>query len=299
MASLVEELQRDALNPGVKVSDLLRKAKTIAIKLDLPELEAWVENELNGYPPGDVPKYRVLVGQVKGQNPFHGWQSVIFPDNDTQEAFSKRHVFQKVAELESVIANSGKGGELQIPLTAKAKQLLMRATGFDEDFTIMVNASAVDGILDAVRNALLEWALKLEKSGIKGSGVSFSSDERKKAHEAQAVYNIGTIGTFTGNMGSGSGNFTVEGNIVNADSKGAIEGLIGRIRSNEAQLGLEPPSAKELDKALDGLQHEIQRPDPRANRVREFLGSIRNIAEGAVGSLVAQGILYEISKLMA
>jgi len=41
MSSLVDELQRDALNPGVGVSDLLRKAKTIAVKLDLPALAAW------------------------------------------------------------------------------------------------------------------------------------------------------------------------------------------------------------------------------------------------------------------
>ncbi len=39
MSSLVEELQRDALDHRVRLSDLLRKAKTIAVKLDLPELE--------------------------------------------------------------------------------------------------------------------------------------------------------------------------------------------------------------------------------------------------------------------
>ena len=39
MPSLVEELQRDALNANAKVSDLLRKAKAIAVKLELPELE--------------------------------------------------------------------------------------------------------------------------------------------------------------------------------------------------------------------------------------------------------------------
>jgi hypothetical protein len=49
MASLIEELQHDALNSNVRVGDLLRKAKIIAVKLDLPEFEKWVENELNGY----------------------------------------------------------------------------------------------------------------------------------------------------------------------------------------------------------------------------------------------------------
>lgn len=294
---LVEELQRDALNANVKVSDLLRKAKAIAVKLELPELEEWVEHELNGYPEGNVPEYRVIVGQVKGRNPFHGWQPVIFGDRQTEEAYSKRRVYQRVAELENAVALSN-GGELTIPFTSKAIQLLRDATGFDFDFTLMVNGSNVVGLLDAVRNALLEWSLRLEKSGVKGEGMSFSEDERKKAHDAQAVYNIGTIETFTGNMGSGSGNFSVEGNTVNVMSKAAIESLVRRIRDNEAQLGLEPEAAQELHQALDGLQTEIKAAQPSAKRINGLLTSVRGIAEKAAGSLVAQGILYELGKLM-
>ena len=176
--------------------------------------------------------------------------------------------------------------------------MLRAATGFDFDFTVVIPPSALAGILDAVRNALLEWALKLEKSGVRGEGMSFSPDERKRAHEAQAVYNIGTIQTFTGNMGSGSGNFSVQANVVNADSKAVIQELIGRIRSNESQLGLESGSAEKLNQALDGLEDEIEVKKPSAERIRDFLASIRNIAEGAVGSLAAQGILYELAKLM-
>jgi hypothetical protein len=297
MPSLVEELQRDALNANPKVSDLLRKAKAIAVKLELPELEEWVEHELNGYPEGNVPEYRVIVGQVKGRNPFHGWQPVIFGSREIEEAYSKRRVYQRVAELENAVALSS-GGELTIPFTSHAIQLLRDATGFDFDFTLMVNGSHVVGLLDAVRNTLLEWSLRLEKSGVKGEGMSFSDDERKKAHETQAVYNIGTIQTFTGNMGSGSGNFSVEGNTVNVMSKAAIESLIHKIRDNEAQLGLEPESTRELHQALDGLQTEIKATQPSAKRINGFLASVRGIAEKAAGSLVALGILYELGKLM-
>jgi hypothetical protein len=297
MASLIEELQRDALNSNIQVGNLLRKAKTIAVKLDLPDFEKWVENELNGYPSGDVPDYRIIIGQVKAHNQFHGWLPVIFPDDKIEQAVSKQRISDSVAELESLIANSGKRG-LMISLTSELKKLLMEFFRFNGDFTIVVSASTIEGVLDAVRNALLEWALKLEKSGIRGEGVSFSSDERMKAHDPQVIYNIGSIQTLTGNIGSGSGNFTVEGNIINADSRAAIEALIGLIRSNEAQLGLALPSAQELNQILEDLQREIKHRKPSASRVREFLTSIRNIAEGAVGSLAAQGILYELSKLM-
>ncbi|MDE3062421.1 MAG: hypothetical protein KGJ51_05120 [Acidobacteriota bacterium] len=297
MSSLVEELQRDALDANAKVSNLLRKAKTIAVKLELPELEQWVEHELNGYPDGDVPDYRVIVGQVKGWNPFHGWQPVIFGDRKTEETYSRRRIHQKIAELENAVEKAN-GGTLTIPFNSYGIQLLRDKTGFDSDFTLMVNGSHVVGLLEAVRNALLEWALKLEKSGIRGQGMSFSADERKKAHEAQAVYNIGMIETFTGNMGSGSGNFSVEGNTVNVMPKAAIESLVRKIRDNETQLGLEPESTLELHQALDGLQTEIEATQPSAKRINGFLASIRGIAEKAAGSLVAQGILYELGKLM-
>jgi hypothetical protein len=163
----------------------------------------------------------------------------------------------------------------------------------------MVPASAAVGILDAVRNALLEWALKLEKSGVRGEGMSFSADDRKKAHETHATYNIGTIQTFTGNMGSGSGNFSVDGNTINADAKAAILELARQIRENEGGLALSKVKRKELDVVLSGLNDEMGSPQPSSTKVQGFLASIRTIAEGAVGSLAAQGILYELSKLMS
>jgi hypothetical protein len=299
MSSLVEELQRDALNHLVRLSDVLRKAKTIAVKLDLPDLEKWVENELNGYQSGaDVPDYRVIIGQVQGFNPYHGWRPVQFNDTVTEQKFTKRHITSQVAELESLVAKSS-DGQLQVPLSAEAQHLLRSVTGFDFEFITAMSASEVVGILDAVRNALLDWSLKLEKLGVKGEGMSFSDDERKRVHETQAIYNIGTIGTFTGNMGSGSGNFIVKGNTVNAESKAAIEALVSKIRDNEAQLGLVPVSAHELHQTLDGIRNEMKNPKASASRINGFLTSIRTIAEGAAGSLAAQGILYELSKLIS
>ena len=298
MPSLVEELQRGALDNSVRLSDLLRKAKTIAVKLDLPELEKWVSDELNGYRSGsDVPDYRVVIGKVQGRNPYHGWQSVHFSDTKTEEKFSKRQITSQIAELESLVAKSS-DGQLQVPLSAEAQNLLRDVTGFQFEFTTAMSPVDVVGILDAVRNALLDWSLKLEKLGVKGEGMSFSDDERKRAHETQAVYNIGTIETFTGNMGSGSGNFSVEGNTVNVTSRAAIESFVGKIRDNEAQLGLEPDSARELKQALDGLQTEIEKAQPSSTRIDGFLASVRGIAEKAAGSLVAQGILYELGKLL-
>jgi len=89
MMSLVQQLQADALKPSVNVDTLLRRAKVIAVKLDLPELLTWVERELNGYQVGDeVPTYRQLTGQLRGFNPNYGWQLLIFSSPTDQEIVS-------------------------------------------------------------------------------------------------------------------------------------------------------------------------------------------------------------------
>ena len=99
-------------------------------------------------------------------------------------------------------------------------------------------------------------------------------------------------------MGSGSATFTAEVNTINGESKAAIERLIERIRSCEAQIGLERESAQKLKETLAALEQEIKKGKPSGSSVTEFLASIRNIAVGAGGRLVAQGILYELAKLM-
>jgi Tfp pilus assembly protein FimT len=49
MASLVQELEQDAYNSATSLSNMLRKAKAVAVKLQLQEPIEWVEAELNGY----------------------------------------------------------------------------------------------------------------------------------------------------------------------------------------------------------------------------------------------------------
>ena len=58
MASLVQELEQEAYDSKASLSNMLRKAKAVAVKLQLEQPIAWVEAELNGYGAGEVPDYR-------------------------------------------------------------------------------------------------------------------------------------------------------------------------------------------------------------------------------------------------
>ncbi|MBP8233479.1 MAG: hypothetical protein KAY22_14335 [Rhizorhabdus sp.] len=73
MAGSVEEIQAQALDPNVKVSDLLRRVKLAAVKLQLEDTAEWVDRELRGYSdPETVPTYRRTVGQLRAHTLFHG-----------------------------------------------------------------------------------------------------------------------------------------------------------------------------------------------------------------------------------
>jgi len=91
MKSVVIELQQDALNRDVSITDLLRKSYVVARKLQIQDFEKWITNELEGYTEqSEIPEYRVVTGEVKAWNQYHGWQPVYFEDAKVAEAISKR-----------------------------------------------------------------------------------------------------------------------------------------------------------------------------------------------------------------
>lgn len=297
MSSIVEELQRGALNRNTPVSDLLRMAKVISVKLNLPDLAKWVDHELNGYGMTQIPAYRMIKGQLKGKNPFHGWQPVLFDDEEIEKLFTNQPIGQPVAEMEHMLSRAAGGsGEMMIPLSGQAATQLMRATGMSFPFAVIVSSGEAWGIVDAVRTALLDWSLKLEQAGIKGEGLSFSNEEREKAREGQATYHIGNIANFTGNLGANSG--TVNATSQQASTEDVLK-LVEKIRANEQGLNVSGAEIMRLEAALDDLTFEMKQPAPNQSKVRQAVSSIRNVAEGAVGSLAATGILFELAKLFS
>src|ERR1017187_5319112 len=70
--SLLREIQAAATESKVDIPTVLRKAKILAVRLQYPEFEAWVDRELNGYAGrSSLPPYRVLPVGVRGH--IHRW----------------------------------------------------------------------------------------------------------------------------------------------------------------------------------------------------------------------------------
>ena len=86
MNSLVLELQNEALDEFSSVLNLLRKASIVAYKLDVRELQEWVNLELKeDQKHSQVPRYRFVDGNLLAFNPVRGWIPVISYDSKSAD----------------------------------------------------------------------------------------------------------------------------------------------------------------------------------------------------------------------
>ena len=189
MSSLVLELQKDALDPSVKVSDLLRKALVVATKLNLSEFKNWIDNELGGYHGDDgstITQYRHLnlKGELKATHPHFGFIPYTVTHPESNRALSRRPLKQSIGKLEFLSEKNDPDSTLIMPFPQEVLNELDKGQGNLELGIVPVlvmDRARVKGVVDAVRNTILNWSLKLEQDGILGNELSFSNEEKGKA----------------------------------------------------------------------------------------------------------------------
>lgn len=300
MPSLVEELQKDALNQKVKVTELLQKSLVVATKLKLDEFASWVRLELDGYGKAKVPAYRVLHGAPQVFNPYRGYQPLHFDSAESAKRFSKMHFNTPIGEIEHDLVGSIKSGSdaFQVSFSPELEKRLMDAIEFHLQPSLRMNASQFQGILDAVRKIVLEWSLKLEADGITGEGMSFSTVEKERAQAQAVTYNIknyihGNINDSQVQMESAGSTQT---QIAEFDI-GQVAKFVEALKNTIEILGLNESGKKEAESEIAALEAQIKSPNPKQSILRESLCSVRRILEGAAGNLVASGLLNQIGVL--
>jgi hypothetical protein len=188
MESLVQQLQREALDSKIPITDLLRKALVVSIKLKAKEMQVWIESEIAGYGAGrDIPEYRKIQGQVKAFNPVRGWIPVTSEDPAETMALSQDYIMQPISEIQHLLSSFTKG-TLRMPLHPELERALQRAGGRDFQMCLQIQPSSLVRLTDAVRDIVLKWSLKLQEDGVSGEGMTFSKNEIQTV--AGHTYNI-------------------------------------------------------------------------------------------------------------
>lgn len=297
MKSIVIELQQDALNRDVPITDLLRKAFVVARKLKITEFEEWISKELEGYSDNaDIPEYREVTGEVKAWNPYHGWQPIYWEEAKIAAAVSKRNCGQRIAEIESLLeTRTEKGGSFQMPFSPENQELVCKAIGHQTQVTLVTPHTGLVRVVDAVRNIVLNWAIKLEEDGILGEEMTFS--EIEKSEVGKHSYNVNNFyGEVTGaqiQQGTSESEQNLDMQNISIETVGSF---ITNLKNKLNGIALAEQAEKELEAEIATVEIQMASPKPKAKIIKESLGSIRRILEGASGGALAQ-LLIQLGSL--
>lgn len=248
MSCLVIDIQKNALDPDCSVSILLRRSYATAVKLNSTQISRWIKNELNGYDikiePKEIPNYRKYKSILQGHNLHYGWQNIIIPDRELENTILQQTNYQSIPELETFIFGNNNRGTGFLELNMAGHQVdtihkLIRATPPIRNF---IPLAFIEKILSSVRQSILDWALTLEKSGIKGENMIFSDDEKKLAQQHVTIINQhqGIAGNFI--------NSNVSQCIQTPFIKENIQGLVEFLTEN---INLDEVDIESLKVAID------------------------------------------------
>ncbi|WP_420340123.1 hypothetical protein [Roseibium sp.] len=295
MSGLIFEIQRDALSNNVPIEDLLRRVKLAAAKLELDQLEDWVDQELNGYS-GPIPEYRVVNGQPRAFNPYNGWIPII-SDNEKQNSFlSEARVRQSVSSLRDLIENPSGDGTLHLPLSPELIVQLNQGMAVQfGDMVIRITRGSIVSILDHVRNKVLDWAIEMERKGVIGESMSFNADERKEAKSVTNTFHFANVGSIVGNVGT----HNTTGNIaVSSDVIARIVELSAKIETAMPELQRAGADVKTLSKTIAEIETETAQSAPASDKLAKLLSTANMALAGAAGNLAADGAILGIGGLL-
>ncbi len=283
MSKLVLELQKDAMDSKMPLTDLLRKSFVVAKKLGIEEFQLWIQDELNGYSgEREIPNYRNVFGDVKAWNPYNGYIPVIVQDSKISNLIRNREINQPISELENL--SKKEDGVLYVSFPQKIENMLMDGTDPTLRPTLHISSNSICGILDVVRNTVLEWSLKLEEEGILGDGMSFSNGEKSKA-KANSNVNIQNFQGILGNVSESYVSQEMFQNITKGDF-----GSLSQFLQNK---GISEDDINDLQKCIKA-EPVLTKKNTFGEKVGSWIGEmVSKAASGSwkIGLSVASGLL--------
>ncbi len=299
MNSLVLELQKESLDSSIPIGDLLRKALVVAKKLKLKDFEEWIKSERDGYWGKEkFPDYRMVRGEVKAWNPYHGWTPFIVKDEEISRTMSSRYIAQSIIELEQIALNKNSDEPLQVPLPTGAIATLKKIYRFDFVPTLLVNKSTTNAIVEAVRATILNWALKLEEDGILGEGLSFSKKEKETASNSNLSINYFINHMSQSQIQQGMDNLHQTQTFSNFDNE-KVEKLIISLEKEIETLGLDKTHIYEMRAEISTIKAQLSSPKTKKKIIIESVQSISAILHNVASNVAANALIQQINSLFS
>ena len=149
--------------------------------------ESWIQREMNGYGDEDsLPSYRIIQGTLRANNYVRReWIPVILEDVD----FPPYEARQPLTEIVNL---ASQGDEVSVVLSYEATKSILSHSdfGMETEIRYFMPRNKFSAIKDHVQDTILKWSIELEKNGISGNGMSFTS------REVAVAQNINIINIF-------------------------------------------------------------------------------------------------------
>ena len=277
--TIVHELQKKALTDNIAISDLLRNAYAVAVKLNLIDFEQWLKNELNGYSnENELPEYRFIKGIMRSYNPVYGWIDVTVSNNRLIHALENLPIIDKISKVEN-LAKSEQDLYRQLP-PEMARSFAQNNFGMQA--VIFFSKQQFHGIVGSVRTKVLDWALFLEQKEIVGEEMTFNEKERAIAPNIMINNFVSSVTKAPIQQGTGN-TMSIEHCENDFDN---MKFLVSEIKK---LIDAMPQGAEKetLQADIASVECQLKSPNPKMEIIKELFSSARNILEGTFGSLIA------------
>ncbi len=292
MSGVVIDLQRELLNSNCDILSALRKAHLIASKLNLVEFDTWIQSELSGYkcPEDNIPEYRLISGNLKAWNPYHGWVPVVFQDSDFENKVCTYKLRDSISAIMQLKTDSG---SFQITIPADAARIIDKCTTapIPTNYAVYFSSHLLQVIIDRVKNSLLEWTLTLEKQGIIGEDMVFNQSETKAAKSVpQQITNY--YGTVINGNADHSQISTGDENVLHLEISDSIS-LINEIQESLKNECLSEEETEIAGEMVDDIKAKIEEKKKTAI-IKAALNGLKDFLIGVGANVTADLIVSKM-----
>ena len=181
-----------------------------------------------------------------------------------------------------------RGRELEhVPHAAVMQGAALSEDDFKAAFVYLMNERVVDGTRGGV------W---LTHAGVVEVEAALSQPDIPTEHFPVNIIHIERMSH--SQIQQGTVDSTQSGTFASPDLAAVAE-FLGGLKTTLSQLGLTGDDEAVAQSDIATIEMQLSSPRSKVEIIKESLRSLRNIAEGAVGSMAASGIIEGIARLLA
>jgi len=289
--SLLREIQADLASKDAHATTVLRKCKILASRLGSDDFAQWVEWELNGYPESQpTPEYRRLTIAYYASFMNSAWrlpkQPVplqVVPEKQ-RDSFQYIEFRDGIAKADS-FTRANKGAVIQRPELIFALQGNMYPDMNCQGVWGEISGIEFEQLISAVKNRILDFCLKIEAENPE-AGEALPNTQPVPTEKLRPLVQNLFYGT-VGNIAQNSERFRQTANIgVQTDD---LARFVTEFSIHLDELGLDARQRQKVEAQIATLKAQLtDEPDPVI--VKQAGRTLRNITEGAIGSLLATAV---------